>query len=286
MTTFNMSVIASFFDENTTIEKFTDQILDFLFLMLQTNLTNVRRYLEKESKKSVNNMLDDLQSSIESLSSSEEKTQLIDSINKARTDVQVAFDKVIEWFRLSRSSEDEPFSLNDLIDITLESLKASGHIINVDINIDNELNDFYIQSGLPSFVDILFITLENVSNHSSQKLLPEAVVKFWLKETTLYIRIENQIEDKSINEENHLKIEKIKQLLSDEQYSNYVPIEGGSGFYKIKKILVNDIAYKKYIDQNSLDFGYFDGNKFYVEIRIPFSAMIEIDEEKDESLIS
>lgn len=267
---FNVAYLASFITEETTFDEFLDKIFDVFFEYLRVNLKNIRYQLKYVAKNEANKLLTELRTNVENINSGSDSYELINAINRVRTELQVTFDRITEWFRLSKSTENDPFSVEEAIDISLESLKASGYNLNINTTISDEMRLNYIQGSLPSFVDILFIIFENVAKHSKILTIPYANLNVSFKDSNICLTVDNEIKGNCVSESAKNKIDNIKKSLTEKDYWKSVAKEGGTGFFKIQKILSQDFNLMASDLQPVLNFGFREENTFYVEVCIPF----------------
>jgi hypothetical protein len=218
-------------------------------------------------------MLNELQENVEDIATYVDTWQLRAAIGRARTSMQVTFDRIIEWFHLSREAKREPFTIEDAINISTLSIKALSPEFSSELKISPEMTDFRIQGNLASFVDILFMTFENIVKHSGIANNPTAVIYAEYKENNLTIRVENKLGRDIATPENRAAVENARSTVKQQPYSKSVTREGGTGFYKLQKILFHDFRSGKEDHDPFFDFGFIDNDIFFVEIQIPILYM-------------
>ena len=133
----------------------------------------------------------------------------------------------------------------------------------IKLNADIKIKDKFKGLFLKGFVDILYILFDNAIKHSDSEcekinlLLDKSDEKQY--EYRLYVT--NQIKENLNIKLNTQKIEEIRDNIRNKMYGQSVGTEGGTGFYKIVKILTYDMV----MGNRFIDF-YYQGDKFIVEI--------------------
>ncbi len=248
-----------------TFDGFIDHIFMFLNEMLLLNLRRIRERVDSEAKTVVNEMLTSLQADIESILRFSNSSVLSNAIRGARTDIQVALDRVAEWFKVAKVTADEPFTLDEAIDISRQSItRTYSTPFEVYVTTSPNMPSVLIHGRfITSFVDILFIVFENIIRHSGLENRIAHVV-LANKDPYISVRIENNVAADVNNSTNIDRITLIKHSMKEGGYKRSVSKEGGTGFYKIRKILGHDFK-----EDRAIDFGFNDLGRFYIEFEIP-----------------
>jgi hypothetical protein len=250
--------------QETSFEEFLDYIFGELFGLLQDNLERVRKAINGEAKSRVNDLLTALQADVDSLGHYIDTRDLSNAITAARTEMQNVFNRVTEWFRLSKSTANEPLLLEDAISISEESVKAPSHNFSVQISLPKDREIFFQGDRLMSFVDIMYIVFENIIRHSKVEGGSRAYVTVSYQERTLHFFIENDISKEVLLSQSRVRVGAIKSAILEGRYLTSVNTEGGTGLHKIWKILAHDFH-----TETELNFGFSDGGRFFVEFTLP-----------------
>ena len=263
-----IAMLSAKMTSETTFEVFLDTVLAHFQAHLEETTKIIRSAIRASAKPNANNLLNILQGKIDQLRFQGEKGELMVSLGSARTELQLAFDRVVEWFRPTQTSDAEPFAIEDAISISVDSLKTYYPDFRSVIVISDNMQNFYIQGNLRSFADILFIVFEDEFNgYSKIPGPPIADVDVKLKDNFIMLRIQNSVEKAVITREVHERYD-IRSAMHEDRYKQSITTEGGTGFHKIKKILFHDF---KHDFKPSLDFGFQGDDCFFVEIAIPFT---------------
>lgn len=267
-----IAFLASLITEDTTLDEFLNKVFTYLYDRLEMSLKSVRESLQSIVKAEANDILTQLQADIEKLSHIVDIGDLSAAISKARTEIQFAIDRVIEWFRFFQYKEREPFSIEDAISIAAESVKISCADFNINLFISDEMKGFRILGNLPSFVDVFFIIFENIVKHSKLEESLEADVSVNYEEK-INVKVVNKVGAEVINEGSKEKIDQIKHVISEKKYGEAIRKEGGTGFQKLQKILSFDFKLRGVETQPKLDFGFIEEDKFNVVVEFPFKEI-------------
>jgi len=258
----SINLLSQRITDDTSFEEFINTVFDFLYQILDISLIDIRNEINGKVKAKINTIFDTLHADISPLECVYNIGELNNTIMKVRTEVQNSIDRFAEWFTLSNIVSDEPFTIEDAVNISLETIRAYTKKFNIDLVIDGELPLIH-GKYLSSFVDILYIVFENIVRHSGVEDLPTAGIHIIYNKNELKLRVENVVSEDVDTTLIRNKITSIKTTMAEGLYKANVKKEGGTGFYKIRKILTHDFHSK-----SKLDFGILDEQKFFVDITI------------------
>ncbi|HEY3489921.1 MAG TPA: hypothetical protein VGK27_07350 [Candidatus Deferrimicrobiaceae bacterium] len=259
--------LATLITSDTAFDDFLEIIFNFFNSLLMTNLSEIRKVIDTNGKSQVNNLFDSLMTKIDSHDNVINIGDLRNTIRTTMTDMQLVMDRIKEWFRLSKISANDPFLIEDAINIGEESVKMYSTNFNVHIATNEDMPKIHFKGKLlTSFVDILFIIFENIVRHSGLLDRPEAFVTVFYDKGVINIEIENEI-GKTINiRETNVKINAIKEVMREGNYGKSISSEGGTGFHKIGKILTHDFRSNQ--KKLEYDFGIRENDRFFVKFQI------------------
>lgn len=251
-------------DVSSNYEEFVDIILNKLWEMTDISLERIRNEISTNLKCRFNSVFDILQQDISLIEQEVNFKELHSFINKSRTSIQYELDKIANWFKRSRESEINEYDISLPIDIGIEMIKNIYQSRTINLIIGKRTKCNLKGKTLKSFVDIVFILLDNIVKHCKiEDTAPEVKIEFFHEDEILYFVIENEI-SKDINIENsNEKLEQIRKALAEGKYMDNVRKEGGSGFHKIGKILRVDLKCS-----SEIDFSFSKNFTFKVVIRI------------------
>lgn len=270
----NIKEIASSLDEDSTLQEFIDLVIRVLDSTLIFNLVNIRDELNTNAKSRAKKLLNDLLEPT-LIHYDPSFLELQSEINQARTDIQVQFDKVIEWFVPSSAGSSAPYIIEDAMIVAEAIIKEANPIFKIKVEADDECA-FSIHGQLPIFVDIFINIFENVVKRSGIEF-PEAEVKIWTDNSfddlsIIYFKVINKIGADIDLDLLHSELKRKKGLLQNGLYSDYLATEGNSGFFKIHKSVM-DFKAMGFDIKSTMDFG-IENSLFQITISIPFRVFV------------
>lgn len=175
--------------------------------------------------------------------------------------MQYELEKISQWFTRNKSSYMSSFSADIILEIVHELTKNIYN--NQEIILKKHVDKIHINGEkLKSFVDVMFILFDNIVKHShlDKDINVEVIIE--RIEGRLLIKCSNEISEDIVTMENKERIEVIKRNINKKEEMSYVSREGGSGFYKIEKIITVDLNCPL-----TMNFDY-SKDKFIVELDI------------------
>lgn len=268
-----INYIATRITEGTPLDEFLDLVLDyFVSNKLVPSLKYMRQDIQTKFKPVLNKLLTQLQTSIEKIGSTSKIQELRSAIGRARPSGQNTLDRISGWLRLAKTENNEPFLLDEVISISESSVKASCPEFFVSRKIDTYIGTLLLEANLPSFVDIIYLIFDNIVRRSGLPASPQGIVNAFYEEPYLCICVENEVAEEGRTEAKRLRIDEIKEAVRSQPFSKSVSQEGGTGFFKVQKILNHDFSPRTGQLKPMLDFGFRDDNRFYVDVKIPIQS--------------
>ncbi len=259
---------------STTFDEFVDTTFEFFYKMLNISLTKIRRILGHvpytEALRLFDNLMADIKSTRANIGNRE---SLLRSITRAKTEVQYSFERVIEWFVLHQAVEARPFKIEDANDIAINSIKTLMPSFEITYSQDEVLEHITLLNGrLASFVDILFNLYHNIAKEAAKVTKSDAALNVTMKNKNLILTLSNQVSDSSIRTIQD-KIQSIKSKIDYQENNKLLQTEGGTGLFKIKKILLRDFSLPQENRYPGFDFDLDDTGDFTIVITIPLSIV-------------
>ncbi|MCY1022710.1 hypothetical protein [Pyxidicoccus sp. MSG2] len=248
----------------TTFEQFVDHGLELFGNILDEQLKGAREYITLTPKARASELLERLAADIDALDEEVDTGELTHAIRTAKTELNVAFDRVAAWFRRARLVANEPFPLEDAIDIGAETVRTVVQDFRAEIIDRKEAALLLPGLYLATFVDIFFIIFENIVRHASLKSRPSARVSISISEQKLHIRVENELGQGVATAEARARLDNIKATMGAGLHGPSVNREGGTGMHKLGKLLAHDLGVSP-----DLDFGFSDDTHFFVRFSVP-----------------
>ena len=209
-------------------------------------LTTVQSAFKDQGKKRALSILDTLKrNTIENLGSKPEVYEFCNAVDRAKSSLSTQIDLICSWFTHVDIEDNEQFDIETAIDIAKRALNIEVHTSNAcDISIS--------ERELVYFVDIFFILFENAiskSNVAKDELninlsITECDDNFIITTTN------NCFTEESIDYINK-NLDFYRDAYGDESLiKDTIQEEGGTGFFKIWKILEKDLEIRHDIEFN------------------------------------
>ncbi|MDZ4520847.1 hypothetical protein ACS2BX_16220 [Bacillus cereus group sp. BceL300] len=255
-----------------TFENFIDDIFDYLWKKTEINLKNVREYLNNDFKQILLKQIESMRQALNEYEDSVNLNRFNQKIINLKTDLDYQIEKVSTWFTKENVIEIDNFTLELPVDIGLEYAKSINGdnnkcIVHKKIQSNLQIDGVYLKW----FVELFITIFDNVFKRSGMKKLQRIHIDVTQDENKfICISCRNKV-DLSVEEISSRK----NALAKKSRDTNYIlesegtealkvaSQEGGSGLYKIVKIVKYDI---KTLD-SKLDFGIDDEKmEFYINI--------------------
>ncbi|WP_438298151.1 hypothetical protein [Sporosarcina sp. FA15] len=268
--------------DNLTIDTFIDQIIEKFWEYTERNLTVVREYLNNDFKL---NLIDTLNRFITEIEEINKKTgmqlnlqEFDNKIIDLRTEIEYQIKHVSNWFTKENIVDIDNFTLELPVNIQLEYIKSSNFNISIDSIVEINTNNLKVQGKYLKWFNELFYTIfDNIIKRSGfhNKFRFNLEIKY----EGSYLKIECI---NPIDLDAHEILSRREMLKSELSEINYISTheesnilaraseEGGSGLYKIVKVLRYDIKTPKF----NLDFGIDDDENYYIYISLDTRGIV------------
>jgi len=250
-------------------KNFMDKNFAELWSRTDENLSAIKNKLSLDLQHQLIEEINKLESNLKNIfnnNSTDERYDLLRAITKCRTDIQNEIKNISKWFNLPEAKNSKSFSIEELVDTCIKIIEKlyPHNTLNysMDLNFDKQFKGY----NFSYFVDIFLILLDNIIKHSSSKVLEKKVNILVLENSNIEIHVKNNLSE-DIEEQNSLieKIKLIKKKLKNNTDLININSEGGSGFFKIEKIINYDLRTVGNLDLY-IENGYFCVNiKFKTE---------------------
>ena len=250
-------------EEEPSYEDFENMLFEILWIQTEKNLQDIRNKISNELMQNIQSIFQKLNIKIASIDNKKNLSEIRDVISRESTIIQRNLETLKQWFSRQTISSIADFEFKLPVSITREVIKNVHTNNYIKINTDIKINNKFKGSSLKGFVDILYILFDNAIKHSDSEC-EEINLLFEKSDLVQYeykLNVINKIKENLPIELNTQKIEEIKNKIRTKMYGQSVGTEGGTGFYKIVKILTYDM----FMVDKFIDFNYKD-DKFIVEI--------------------
>lgn len=242
----DLNYLNSLIKEDTTFEDFFDNVIEFFWKITDRNLQSIQFYLKNEFSNKIKMIFEEFSNDLETISSNVDLTQIKSEIINAQQDFTHALERVTSWFNKSQDTEIGDYNLELPIEIGLNVAMTIYNIKPENINKKIEINNNIIlnERTFKSMGDIFYILFENIFKHSERKENIDIFVSCTSEKNNITIKCCNNLSEQ-------IDVISFKKLIEDKQNKfnlnqdiNMASKEGGSGFYKIKKMLSVDLNCK------------------------------------------
>lgn len=246
-------------------EQFETYIIELMLDITEDCLSVVREKLHREINDFFQQTLIDLEKDLQCFARTFNFQGLRDQIANARTDISVELKNISEWFRYSQSDDFMDYDLSLAAQLSYQTYQHAHPACSLNCTYE-QIDKSIILEGhtLRSVVDILIILLDNVVKHSGFAVNPSATISAKKDREFIVISVENPIYNSSINSQ----INEIREQLDTWEERDIIRREGGSGLYKIKKILSVDLGCHNQITP------YCQDDVFLIEIRAELGGAV------------
>lgn len=260
-------VIRSFADADLTIDGFIDTMFQSFWAMLGPSLSHAQSLLRKDSIAFVSEQFQSLRTKAQRiLKDTEDKASFDAAAARASVGMQAALQIAASWFE-PVESEPRSYSLDGVIDIAMESVRATVEGFSPTLEISSNSEFSFSELALPLVCDVLYIALGNVAAHAGVGESP----KIWLTvnredaDERLTFVVENEVIFSNEEERRYLleKLGAIRSELTGSAGVSKARIEGGSGLHKLAAIVSQ-------VPGDELDFDC-DNERFRLSVKLKFS---------------
>ena len=194
--------------------------------------------------------------------------ELLNNLNKSKTEIQNELDYIADWFFLNTDSSSTLLDVETILHASIELTNKINplYLLNPKISIENNV------FGYSSFIFIFNILLNNVIENSkvdaSELNLEVNVYKSDDKKYTI-VKFTNNLNPNFNYDDNVKKLQEVKDNWNDHSRIERSNKESGSGFDKIKRILIYEARAKT----DLFDFE-MENNNMSILLYLPYSERV------------
>ncbi|AUI66849.1 hypothetical protein [Glaesserella sp. 15-184] len=244
-----------------TYNDFVKIIVEWLWKRTDINLKAVKNHLRNEFKDSILKLSEDTKINIPKSFNPELTNELSNRVNRFKNSFEVNLEKISSWFERSEiDNENISYDIRIAIETAQDILSLPLKILKVD--------DFKISSkNLSYIVDILLILFENSISKSGFTKKEDINTEISIKQSekgTILISCKNNYRACEPASCLNKKLEFYRESYGNEsRMRKYLQQEGGSGLFKIWKIIAIDLN----ISEHNTNF-YYDNECFIINIEM------------------
>lgn len=244
-----------------TYNDFVKIIVDWLWKRTDINLKSVRNYLKNEFKDSILKLSEETKINIPKSFNLELTNELSNRINRFKNSFEINLEKISSWFERSEiDNENTNFDIRIAIETAQDILSLPLKILKVD--------DIKISSkNLSYIVDMLLILFENSISKSGIIKKDDINTEISIlqpEKGTISIYCKNNYRSSESITNLNRKLDFYRESYGNEsEMRKYLQQEGGSGLFKIWKIIAKDLN----TTEHSTKF-YYDIKHFIINIEM------------------
>lgn len=220
-------------------EEFETYILDLMMAITENCLSTIRDNLNKEINDYFQQVLITLETDLQRYQSRFNFQGLRVQIANARTDISTELKNISEWFRCTQSDSFMDYNLSLATELSCQTYQHAHPACSLKCTYDQiDKTIVFYGRTLRNVVDILIILLDNVVKHSGLSSNHSAKISARKEENLLILSVENPTSPGCVDTAH---IMEITNQLGNWENRDIIRREGGSGLYKVKKILSVDL---------------------------------------------
>ncbi len=232
----------------------------------------VKKILTTDIKNKFQRLIEELQAGIRSHSDNNPNLfpkELLANVSKSSTDIQTELDNVAEWFNFSTSDSSSLLDIETILNASKELTNKFNPSCSIEpeiiLNCPKDLS--VIASSMLIFV--FHILMDNIIKHSKLNS-PSIVVRIIVNQIDDFIEIKviNNIHPSVDLEVITERLKSIKENWNNNEKIERSSLEGGSGFDKIKRILL----YEALAKTDKFEFS-IDQDEVSISLFLPFKTL-------------
>lgn len=232
----------------------------WLWARTEQNLEEVRDQISNQASKRVLEMLEELGRSANQKFGIYNLGAFPDALARTRTGLVQAFEVVEGWFARARSASIKSFEL-------FVPVQIASAALNVEVELEDNSGIVWSGATLSPLVDAFYIFFENAVSKS--KLAKDDLgvrVQAGIANDMLIISVSNKCVKILDVEHANKKLERYRSPGESRKVVSAAQGEGGSGFFKVWRLLLKDMSVTA-----DMNIGFTDAENFQVRIVIPKS---------------
>lgn len=229
-------------DPNMNIDALFASITNLLNKRTTACLDNIRNIIKKELNAEILHCIEMLSNEVDSDDQLSSISDLRNAIARCRTEVPKCLDIVAGWFDDIGEDKAPDFKLSHLVDTVVEIINNCfpGCNFKPQRNISDRCIFDIKGICFNPMVDIFFIIFENIVKHAIAHI-NSVMLDVEISEGVLVLVISNKVPEEVNSSLLSKALDEIRNKLKFGNIADVISQEGGSGLYKIYRILQNDL---------------------------------------------
>jgi len=232
-------------EELADFDSFIEFAFDCLWQRTETNLASVRTAIQDQLRARFTDALDLCQRRLDELLNPEQRAEFRSAVTNCKTQLGYCLGGIAEWFHVDRGQRMPDFRVGVLVDALLHVVaRCSGPC---KLNVRRQIAGSGTLQGkyFRALWDLMFILLDNIVKHSR---LDEASVHLNIQQQGNRLAVE-VLNDLGQSVDRDVLRERVSLLQTPDDTTldqGILRREGGTGFYKLRKIMKYDVGCRDY----------------------------------------
>lgn len=256
--------LATDVNAESSFDALIDKAIDVFWVLVEVSLRGIRKFFDGQLRDRFARLFQDLELNIRTEPA---LAALADAVIRARSDFMLSLDQVRDWFELPTATSALAFSLEELIEVSLEAIKSFHREFSPSVS-TSPLPETRFQGALNLFSDIFCVIFENIYTHSGSAK-PQISIACEEGERSLKVRVENSMADGRCGPDNLERVRQSYDRIKNGAYLDAVSREGGTGLPKLAKL----IGFKAGHGDLQFDLDC-DSRRFWLEFTLPARILI------------
>ncbi|OSJ19667.1 hypothetical protein BSR47_01800 [Bradyrhizobium canariense] len=266
----SIQILQRRFERTAEFDDFYDEVIAALWTLTNRGLDTIREMLFSRTLTSLLASLQALQDVLHRRGHYEEVSGLLSATNLVRPDLRSAIERVASWFAIPSNNEYQDYDLRISYEAGLATIKS--YYSHLSIQSEYLADEPVVMAGwtLPSLVRLFSLLLDNSAFHSGLaggSLRIGVAAK--LSSSLLELQIRNNLGEDVDLDNVRAKAASINAEFGRERASQLIPVEGGSGYPKIWKILAHDLG-----GNHALQVSVSESREFIVDIVLEAKGLV------------
>ncbi|EGR2490978.1 GHKL domain-containing protein, partial [Vibrio cholerae] len=226
--------------KDSLVEDIVEEIIDNLIEITDESLASLKEYIDGDYRSGINQLFDTLKGVV--VASRYRFEELTRIIRLAQREINEKVDELMDW----KNEASQSFLLGSSVDAAKEMILELHPNRQVNIEFQDINKKFIKGEHFRKFVMIFLILIDNAVVHTKEEEVASLSVNVDSKDNFIMLTIANKIDP----DDNRISVEKIKVINEkiNLAYIDDANKESGSGLFKIKKVISNDIKVDNIIE--------------------------------------
>lgn len=255
----------------SSIEEYSKHCLGLFWMLLAAKMAAAQRPMENESRRVINSAFEKLMQELHAIGIKD--TSLHTSLQQALEELRKRVISMGNWMRVPKASvEGKAFSMQRIVDVAVALVK--GQRPGFKPIIKSEVPDYLALDtyGFSVVVDMLYIGLDNVCQHSGKKVDNNISITITFNKQTslLSFTMLSELGRDGRTPEKETRVNGIRANIARKTYGDSARLDRNSGLSKLAALVLQS-------DATSIDFDFIDHSHFLLKFDLHYIGGAEMD---------